>query len=172
MATPQFFSFSGDQMIRFGLSLASVPLAPGAQDRLSVMYQFLFLTADQVRDLKFAMTNGRKIDQYRYTTGPDTALDTPMGRLAVIHLVKQRAPETTMLEKPVPPGTFHSTLGAASHLAAILSGVLPSPAGPRYCGQSVAWTVVRTASERTVVSFIARGHRQTGTECQSGAVHS
>ncbi len=73
-------------------------LPPGAQDRLSVMYQFLFLNADQVRDLKFAMTNGRKIDQYRYANGPDTALDTPMGRLAVIHLVKQRAPGDTATE--------------------------------------------------------------------------
>ena len=73
-------------------------LPPGAQDRLSVMYQFLFLNADQVRDLKFAMTNGRKIDQYRYTISPDTALDTPMGRLAVIHLIKQRAPGDTATE--------------------------------------------------------------------------
>lgn len=73
-------------------------LPPGAQDRLSVMYQFLFLNAYQVRDLKFAMTNGRKIDQYHYATGPDTALDTPMGRLAVIHLVKQRAPGDTATE--------------------------------------------------------------------------
>jgi len=73
-------------------------LPPGAQDRLSVMYQFLFLTADQLRDLKFAMTNGRKIDQYRYAIGPDTALDTPMGRLAVIHLVKQRTTGDTATE--------------------------------------------------------------------------
>ena len=56
------------------------------------------LTADQLRDLKFAMTNGRKIDQYRYTISPDTALDTPMGRLAVIHLIKQRAPGDTATE--------------------------------------------------------------------------
>lgn len=73
-------------------------LPPGAQDRLSVMYQFLFLNADQVSALKFAMTNGRKIDQYRYATGPDTTLDTPMGRLAVIHLVKQRAAGDTATE--------------------------------------------------------------------------
>jgi hypothetical protein len=73
-------------------------LPSGAQDRLSVMYQFLFLNADQVRDLKFAMTNGRKIDQYRYAIGPDTALETSMGRLAVIHLIKQRAPGDTATE--------------------------------------------------------------------------
>ncbi len=64
-------------------------LSPGAQDRLSVMYQFLFLTQEKLRGLAFAMTNGRKLDQYRYTIGPDTAIDTPLGRLAVIHLVKQ-----------------------------------------------------------------------------------
>lgn len=76
----------------------TVALPPGAQDRLSVMYQFLFLAPEQLRDLKFAMTNGRKLDQYRYTIGPDTALDTPMGRLAVVHMVKQHAAGDTATE--------------------------------------------------------------------------
>lgn len=76
----------------------TVALPPGAQDRLSVMYQFVFLAPEQLRDLKFAMTNGRKLDQYRYTIGPDTALDTPMGRLAVVHMVKQHAAGDTATE--------------------------------------------------------------------------
>jgi hypothetical protein len=70
----------------------SVTLPPGTQDRLSVMYQFMFLAAEQLRDLKFAMTNGRKLDQYRYAVGADSTLDTALGRLSVIHLVKQLAP--------------------------------------------------------------------------------
>lgn len=73
-------------------------LSPGAQDRLSVMYQFLFLPPEKLRDLAFAMTNGRKLDQYRYTIGPDTAIDTPLGRLAVIHLVKQHSASETATE--------------------------------------------------------------------------
>lgn len=76
----------------------TVAVPSGAQDRLSVMYQFLFLAPEQLRDLKFAMTNGRKIDQYRYTIGPDTALDTPMGRLSVVHMVKQHAAGDTATE--------------------------------------------------------------------------
>jgi len=76
----------------------TVTLPPGTQDRLSILYQFLFLAPGQLRDLKFAMTNGRKVDHYRYAIGPDTALDTPMGRLAVVHLVKQQAPGDTGTE--------------------------------------------------------------------------
>jgi Protein of unknown function (DUF3108) len=76
----------------------TVTLPAATQDRLSVMYQFLFLAPEQLRELKFAMTNGRKLDQYRYAVGPDTALDTPLGRLPVIHLVKQLAPGDTATE--------------------------------------------------------------------------
>ncbi|MBY0268403.1 MAG: DUF3108 domain-containing protein [Burkholderiales bacterium] len=73
-------------------------LPPGTQDRLSVMYQFLFLDPAKLKDLAFAMTNGRKLDQYRYGIGPDTAIDTPLGRLAVIHLVKQHSAGETATE--------------------------------------------------------------------------
>lgn len=73
-------------------------LPVGAQDRLSVMYQFLFLPPEKLKDLAFAMTNGRKLDQYRYSIGPDTAIDTPLGRLAVIHLIKQHSAGETATE--------------------------------------------------------------------------
>ncbi|MBX9903326.1 MAG: DUF3108 domain-containing protein [Burkholderiales bacterium] len=73
-------------------------LPPGTQDRLSVMYQFLFLDQAKLKGLAFAMTNGRKLDQYRYDIGPDTAIDTPLGRLTVIHLVKQHAAGETATE--------------------------------------------------------------------------
>ena len=76
----------------------TVILPAGTQDRLSIMYQFLFLAPEQLSGLKFAMTNGRKLDQYRYAIGPDTAVDTPLGRLAVLHLVKQQAPGDTGTE--------------------------------------------------------------------------
>jgi hypothetical protein len=76
----------------------TVALPAGAQDRLSAMYQFLFLRPEQLRDYRLAMTNGRKIDHYRYTPGQDTTLDTPLGRLAVLHLVKQHAAGETATE--------------------------------------------------------------------------
>jgi hypothetical protein len=76
----------------------TAPVLPGAQDRLSAMYQFLFLDPAKLKNLAFSMTNGRKLDQYRYSIGPDTAVDTPLGRMAVIHLVKQHAAGETATE--------------------------------------------------------------------------
>lgn len=76
----------------------TLPLSPGTQDRLSALYQFMFIGADRLRELSFPMTNGRKLDQYRYTLGSDTALDMPPGRIAVIHLVKRHAPGETATE--------------------------------------------------------------------------
>ena len=66
------------------------PLAAGTQDRVSVMYQFMFLTPEKVRLLAFQMTNGRKIEPYRYELAGAEQLDTPLGKLDTLHLVKQR----------------------------------------------------------------------------------
>lgn len=68
----------------------TLTLRPGTQDRLSAMYQFLFLNRAERATLDFPMTNGRKLDDYRYRAGLDTRLDTRLGTLAVEHLVKQR----------------------------------------------------------------------------------
>lgn len=76
----------------------TVELPAGTQDRLSVMYQFLFLDHARLDSLAFDMTNGRKLDQYRYDIGPDTTLDTPLGRLQVTHLVKRHAADETATE--------------------------------------------------------------------------
>lgn len=69
----------------------TAPLAAGTQDRLSVMYQFMFLPRERLRDLAFQMTsNGKKIENYRYQLAGEETLDTPLGKLATLHLVKQR----------------------------------------------------------------------------------
>ena len=66
-------------------------LAAGAQDRLSVMYQFMFVPVERLRDLAFPMTsNGKKIENYRYQLAGEETLDTPLGKLKTLHLVKQR----------------------------------------------------------------------------------
>jgi hypothetical protein len=71
----------------------SVPIAAGAQDRLSIMYQFMFVAQpEKARQIDFWMTNGRKFDQYRYRMAADVELDTPIGRLKTLHFVKQREP--------------------------------------------------------------------------------
>jgi hypothetical protein len=75
-----------------------LPLPPGTQDRLSAMYQFLFLDSAKLPTLAFPMTNGRKLDHYRYALGPDQAVDTPLGRLEVVHLVRQHGPGETANE--------------------------------------------------------------------------
>lgn len=70
----------------------TVQLPAGTQDRLSVMYQFMFVPADQLRELAFQMTNGRKIEPYRYQLAGSEQLDTPIGKLDTLHFVKQREP--------------------------------------------------------------------------------
>lgn len=73
-------------------------LPPGTQDRLSIMYQFMHAPPAKERTLEFHMTNGRKIDRYRYAVMPDVTIDTPYRRLAAVHLVKQREPNETVTE--------------------------------------------------------------------------
>lgn len=81
----------------------SFALPPGTQDRLSVMYQFMFGRYDGMEQLEFHMTNGRKLDSYRYTITPDVEVETPLGRFSTLHLVKQRAPDETGTEIWIAP---------------------------------------------------------------------
>ncbi len=76
----------------------TVELPAGTQDRISAMYQFLFLDHAALNSLAFALTNGRKLDLYQYSIGADTAVDTPLGRLQVVHLVKRHAAGETATE--------------------------------------------------------------------------
>ena len=62
------------------------------------MYQFMFMPLEKSRQVEFAMTNGRKLDRYRYRITPDVELDTPIGRVKTLHLVKQRDPGDTTTE--------------------------------------------------------------------------
>lgn len=76
----------------------SFSLPAGTQDRLSVMYQFTFLPLERIRQLDFPMTNGRKLDRYRYRAAGEVEIDTGIGRLKTLHLVKQRDPGDTVNE--------------------------------------------------------------------------
>ena len=71
----------------------TVALPPGTQDRLSIMYQFMFQVFDQRDRLDFSMTDGRRLAHYHYTVTPNVQIDTPMGRMATLHLVKQAEPD-------------------------------------------------------------------------------
>jgi len=76
----------------------TVPLVPGTQDRVSVMYQFMFLDPDQLKLLAFPMTNGKKIEHYRYELVGQEQLDTPLGKLTTLHLAKQRERDENGIE--------------------------------------------------------------------------
>ncbi len=76
----------------------TVPLASNTQDRLSFMYQFMFVAFDKQQRLELAMTNGRKLDYYRYAIHPDVEIETPLGRMMTLHLVKQREPDESGTE--------------------------------------------------------------------------
>lgn len=66
----------------------TLPLTQGAQDRLSAMYQFMFLSL-QDGTLDFPMTNGHKLDAYRYAVARGPALDTPAGKFDTLYLDSQ-----------------------------------------------------------------------------------
>lgn len=63
-----------------------VELPDGTQDRLSAMYQFMFLSLQSATTLDFAMTNGNKLDNYHYTLTPGQKLKTPAGEFNTLYL--------------------------------------------------------------------------------------
>src|SRR5262249_4804713 len=67
----------------------TVALPPGTQDRLSIMYQFMFRPLEGRNELDLAMTDGRRLAHYHYALTPGVEIDTPLGRLGTLHLVKQ-----------------------------------------------------------------------------------
>ncbi len=63
-----------------------IALPDGTQDRLSAMYQFMFLSLKSVGTLDFAMTNGNKLDNYHYALTPNQRLKTPAGEFDTLYL--------------------------------------------------------------------------------------
>ncbi|HEX5337302.1 MAG TPA: DUF3108 domain-containing protein [Gallionella sp.] len=67
----------------------AVALPDGTQDRLSAMYQFMFLPLQSAAALDFPMTNGNKLDNYHYAIARDRKLDTPAGTFKTLYLDNQ-----------------------------------------------------------------------------------
>lgn len=67
----------------------SVVLPEGTQDRLSAMYQFMFLSLQTATTLDFPMTNGGKLDHYRYAISLKQKLGTPAGEFDTLYLENQ-----------------------------------------------------------------------------------
>lgn len=68
-----------------------VALPNGTQDRLSAMYQFMFLPLEKSDTLSFNMTNGSKLDSYNYRITANQSVTTPLGTFKAHYLVS--APE-------------------------------------------------------------------------------
>lgn len=64
-------------------------LPEGTQDRLSAMYQFMFIRFDKLASLDFMMTDGNKLDSYHYAIGPRQILDTGAGPCDSLYLDNQ-----------------------------------------------------------------------------------
>lgn len=73
-------------------------LPDGTQDRLSAMYQFMFLDLDHLPTLDFAMTDGSKLDNYHYAIGQRQKLDIPAGECDGLYLDNQAKPGESRTE--------------------------------------------------------------------------
>ena len=69
-----------------------VALPDGTQDRLSVMYQFMFLSLQNAAALDFPMTNGEKLDNYHYAITHNQTIKVPAGEFKATHLDSQAKP--------------------------------------------------------------------------------
>jgi len=63
-----------------------VPLPEGTQDRLSAMYQFMFLPLESATTLDFPMTNGGKLDIYNYRITPGQHVTVPLGTFKALYV--------------------------------------------------------------------------------------
>jgi hypothetical protein len=63
-----------------------LPLPDGTQDRLSAMYQFMFLSLDKASSLSFNMTNGGKLDVYNYRITPNQSVTVPLGTFKALYV--------------------------------------------------------------------------------------
>jgi hypothetical protein len=64
----------------------TVPLQQGTQDRLSAMYQFMFVPLKNASALDFYMTSGSKIDTYNYFITPGQSVTVPLGTFKALYV--------------------------------------------------------------------------------------
>jgi len=62
------------------------PLPAGTQDRLSAMYQLMFLPLQDMKILKFFMTNGSKVDDYTFEIKHGQSVTVPVGTFKAVYL--------------------------------------------------------------------------------------
>ncbi len=69
----------------------TAPIPPGMQDRISLMYQFMFMPPTATV-LAIDMTNGRKVTHYEYARSGEETLNTPAGTFRTVRFVRKREP--------------------------------------------------------------------------------
>lgn len=74
------------------------PLPAGTQDRLSAMYQFMFVKINEVTSLEFSMTNGSKVDIYSYQITPNESVTVPLGKFKAIYVASPKRRNETRTE--------------------------------------------------------------------------
>ena len=90
------FDWPGERL-SFGRDgkIETVALPPGTQDRLSIMYQFMFQPPNGREKFDFAMTDGRRLQHYHYAVTRGVEIETPLGRMDTLHLVRQAGPDAS-----------------------------------------------------------------------------
>lgn len=69
----------------------TAPIPPGMQDRISLMYQFMFISP-KTASLDIEMTNGKKVTQYEYVRSGEETLTTKAGTFRTIRFTRKRMP--------------------------------------------------------------------------------
>ena len=72
---------------RFGGETKEIPLPAETQDRISFMYQFMNLVPGP-GPMVVAMSNGRKVEHYRYRFVEEIRITTPAGQFDTLHYAR------------------------------------------------------------------------------------
>jgi hypothetical protein len=82
------------------------PLNGLTQDRLSAMYQFMFVPLQDATSLSFNMTNGSKVDEYGYRISPKQSVTVPLGTFQALYLAS--TPEEGLRKTEIWLATEHA----------------------------------------------------------------
>ena len=82
----------GTRQLTLSHKTLHIALPEGTQDRLSAMYQFMFINFDGLSSLKFMMTDGNKLDSYHYAIGDRQKIATAAGQCDGLYLDSQAKP--------------------------------------------------------------------------------
>lgn len=76
----------------------TLPLPVGTQDRLSAMYQFMFLPLQKAGALDFYMTNGSKVDIYNYLITHGQSVSIPLGTFKALYVASPQKEKESRTE--------------------------------------------------------------------------